>query len=887
MSEHSFANNFWGKDDQGVHNVFLRMKNSKQTNEEVRLFYKERIAIEEEYSKRMLALSRKSLGGVETGTLRGCLDTIRQDTESMGKSHATAAQQLKSQLEEPLLAFNTSMRERRKTTQQTVEKLLKAKIMQNNNVEKAREKFELDCNKINGYYAQQNLLMGKELEKNNQKLDKTHMSVNATKRDYQTHLRNLADTIDRWNKEWKVACDKLQDIEEERINFLKSNLWGYTNIVSTVCVSDDECCENIRLALEKTDVLEDIVHFVRENATGAEIQDPPEFINFLNGHSHDNVESSFKVAQFPRVANAAADESVDELAMSGAAVVDQDCSFGSLEQDIPDPKPSHSHSPLHNIAQTARDVFSFKLGAPAAVPSDAASSVYSEPNWAGSSVADSSIVEPVIEPSQADPRADGAGRSWAAPFRRRSKKDLNKGWNRSQSRDPSEVDRARTPHRDYDSARTPQRDERPLEALSVGSNTFDLSPSKSPARPMSSASSQPVKKLSRDDPLVAALEQLKLSVGSNSSAGSISSAPTTEPHSSKYGTLGGGAPVQQRRVASRSAPSSPGRSFEPSYLNAPAPAFTARDMQQTSQQYQANMFGDGSRDSGGASREPVQRKPVQPVQRAPEPQQQPQPRGRTSRNGQPRPKSYYEGASAEQIQRQIYAEQQRSHSPSIVGDNHYPRGVSPDPRVRSVSPNPARPGSANPYSEPLYQQDGRSQPNLYGGHPRSASPNPQAMASRGPPRSHTPQGRTYEPQQQFNPHYGGQPQQQQQQHQHQQQQFQSQQDLRQSVDNRPRSKSMNEPRVDPRMDPRFNPDPRMTSPRGAPQLPRVSSDGRPVISYSRSQYDYRAAIPEEVSFRKGEVMLVLRMQDDGWWEVEVYGRGQRTGLAPSNFLADI
>lgn len=850
MSENSFANNFWGKDDQGVHNVFLRMKNSKQTNEEVRLFYKERIAIEEEYSKRMMALSRKSLGAVETGTLQSCLETIRQDTEAMGKSHATAAQQLKSQLEEPLVAFNSTMRERRKTTQQTVEKLLKAKILQNSNVEKAREKFELDCNKINGYYAQQNLLMGKELEKNNQKLDKTHMSVNATKRDYQTHLRNLADTIDRWNKEWKVACDKLQDIEEERINFLKSNLWGYTNIVSTVCVSDDECCENIRLALEKTDVTEDIIQFVRENSTGAEIQDPPEFINFLNGHSHDNVENSFKVAQFPRVATVG-DESMDDMMNTsigaGSHVVDPDTSFGSLEQAIPEPptittSKAH-HSPLHNIAQTARDVFSFKLGAPSSsgpTASEVGSSVYSEPDWA-----DSSIAEPTESTSPS--------RSWATPFRRRSKKDLNKGWNRSQSRDPTEG--ARTPR-----ARTPYDSNETHEALSVGANTFDLSPSKSPAPQrtamaspapmMNSASSQNVKKLSRDDPLVAALEQLKLSVGSNSSMGSsVSSAPNTEPHSSKYGTLGGGQPISQRRVASRSAPSSPGRSFEPSYLNAPAPAFTARDMQQTSQQYAANMFGEGhSRDSGGANREPVHRKPVQ---RTPE-------RGRAPRAEQARPKSYYEGASAEQIQRQLYAEGgQRAHSPSIVGDNHYPRTVSPDPRVRSVSPNPAaRPSSANPYSEPLH---GRSQPNLYG-----------ASGQQRPQRSHTPQGRSYDyaPQQQ-------------------QQQYQQQQQQQQYLDSRPRSKSMGEPRNDPRMDPRFNPDPRISSPRGAPQLPRVSSDGRPVISYSRSQYDYRAAIPEEVSFRKGEVMLVLRMQDDGWWEVEVYGRGQRAGLAPSNFLADL
>lgn len=29
-------------------------------------------------------------------------------------------------------------------------------------------------------------------------------------------------------------------MEEERIEFIKDNMWGYANAVSTVCVADDE-----------------------------------------------------------------------------------------------------------------------------------------------------------------------------------------------------------------------------------------------------------------------------------------------------------------------------------------------------------------------------------------------------------------------------------------------------------------------------------------------------------------------------------------------------------------------------------------------------------------------------------------------------------------------
>lgn len=46
---------------------------------------------------------------------------------------------------------------------------------------------------------------------------------------------------------------------------------------------------------------------------------------------------------------------------------------------------------------------------------------------------------------------------------------------------------------------------------------------------------------------------------------------------------------------------------------------------------------------------------------------------------------------------------------------------------------------------------------------------------------------------------------------------------------------------------------------------------------------YRAAIPEELGFAKGDILAVLRIQDDGWWEAEVTGKPGR-GLVPSNYL---
>jgi hypothetical protein len=57
-------------------------------------------------------------------------------------------------------------------------------------------------------------------------------------------------------------------------------------------------------------------------------------------------------------------------------------------------------------------------------------------------------------------------------------------------------------------------------------------------------------------------------------------------------------------------------------------------------------------------------------------------------------------------------------------------------------------------------------------------------------------------------------------------------------------------------------------------------------STARALYMYQAAIPEELGFAKGDVLAVLRHQDDGWWEAEIHsGSGVgRGGLVPSNYL---
>jgi hypothetical protein len=171
---------------------------------------------------------------------RNALDSIKLETERQASFHSNLATSIKTDIEASVTALIKRQDELKKEVQVYVEKEFRDKQAQESLMMKAREKYEQDCMKINSYSAQATLVQGRDLDKINQKLERAHQTVGANERDFQKATKVFADMSVRWEKTWKDFCDKAQDMEEERLDFVKDNLWAYANAISTVCVSDDE-----------------------------------------------------------------------------------------------------------------------------------------------------------------------------------------------------------------------------------------------------------------------------------------------------------------------------------------------------------------------------------------------------------------------------------------------------------------------------------------------------------------------------------------------------------------------------------------------------------------------------------------------------------------------
>ncbi|PNS20781.1 Cell division control protein 15 [Sphaceloma murrayae] len=871
----SFANNFWGKEDAGVAPLLERMHNAKVTGDELKAFYTARASIEEEYARKLLNLARKPLGSSEAGTLRMSLDVIRGEVETMGKAHQQIAGQMKTELEEPLSAFTGGIKERRKIVQTGVEKLLKVKTQQTITVNKSRDKYEQDCLKIKGYLAQGHMVMGQEERKNKAKLEKTQIQMSATSNEYEAAVKILDETTTRWNREWKAACDKFQDLEEERIDFMKSSLWNFANIASTVCVSDDAACEKIRLSLEDCDVEKDITNFIKDSSTGQEIPDAPKFIDFCKDNIPDNAsetstDDAYSVAQFQRTINPAYRTSSPGPKTPLEGPIEPDCaprqdplrmSQNSMPADPYDelPKVPHNEYPMEGMTQFCR------IGPPSdrsSIPSPTrpesrdARSEYSNPTSHSSYDPASGAASPTkFEDKTLQKRKSGFFQNHS-PFRRKSKHESDSkptpttpsarnGWSvASNGSSPTKSNpfartltsnsgrQSRNAH--FSASPDPEPvDPRANFQLNVGNNVFDVA---SPDSPSKHASHRPAPS-GELDPIAAALAELKGVTKQSStrqSADRYAGIATPGPGSAAGGP-GGSAETTPRPFAVEHQGRTPPPGYDPrpqsrlgpggqrATLGAPQPAFTSKAMQASTASY----VNQGREVYGGQS-------------------------GRGSSGG-------YEGRSGSAMgQRQgsgVRAAspgpmRSTSPRPGVYGDRR--SGPPPGSMVRAASPGPG-------YGAPAPQ--GRQRANTMS--PQKGYPPQGQMGMRGPdPRSRSP-GPGFRP-----GSSGGQS----------GMAMQLSQGPPQSIQ-RPTSQVYGDgpySAVVPGQRPRAG-----SNAGGGRQVTR---DGRPILHFARAMYMYQAAIPEELGFSKGDVLAVVRHQDDGWWEAEVCSKPGRAGLVPSNYL---
>ncbi|KAH9818485.1 hypothetical protein DFH28DRAFT_888348 [Melampsora americana] len=300
-----YCNSFWG--EAGYEKILHRVKMSDRVLTELKNWYKQRAAIEADYSKQLTRLSKVNLFravGLEYDGINHSLECIREVTARSAHSHSELSKTFKKDLELSASKFIAQRDGARKNSQALVEKLHKRLIELQQLQEKARCKFEVDSIAVNGYGAQLHLVQGREMDRIGVKFDKANASLGLTEKNYRVLTRNLDETAQEWILQWKTFCDLIQDLEEDRIDFIQSSICTYTDSVSAVSLLEDAQCHLVRETVEKCDTQSDIRKFVAQSGTGATLYCAPTYIDYAKGEHEENsgigVHSHPKTADFTR-----------------------------------------------------------------------------------------------------------------------------------------------------------------------------------------------------------------------------------------------------------------------------------------------------------------------------------------------------------------------------------------------------------------------------------------------------------------------------------------------------------------------------------------------------------------------------------------------------------
>jgi len=160
------------------------------------------------------------------------------ETECQAEFHLILAQQLRSGFELPTTAFHARLLHHKKTHQAGIEKLFKKKQIWESCVNEAREKYEQGCAQIESFKAQASLDLGKVREEMDIKLERIQKTNQTQEHELSDFSMSLNETVIKWEQDWKSFCDSCQDMEEDRMDFLKINLCSYANAVSKTYMAD-------------------------------------------------------------------------------------------------------------------------------------------------------------------------------------------------------------------------------------------------------------------------------------------------------------------------------------------------------------------------------------------------------------------------------------------------------------------------------------------------------------------------------------------------------------------------------------------------------------------------------------------------------------------------
>lgn len=295
--ERLFVNNFWDDKDVGFDTIVTRIKNSNLTMQELLDYYLERMNIEKEYNKKLERLNLVALGSCETGLLKKSLDKLNYENNEMIKYNYKFVKSINQINYDKLNHFYIIYNKKTKKILGHMSKIMSKKAGILKDLELTKETYKVNCSQIKSLSLTIQTTWGKELDKNEKKMDKLQQSLRNNEKNYQISIDNFNKINEIFKRDWLLALNEIYQLEIERIQLVKINCFNFCNNIATLCVDNDQSVDLARSYFAKISPPQDIQDFSNNYGTGDKIFVQPKFINFLDG-LNDESDRNYEVADF-------------------------------------------------------------------------------------------------------------------------------------------------------------------------------------------------------------------------------------------------------------------------------------------------------------------------------------------------------------------------------------------------------------------------------------------------------------------------------------------------------------------------------------------------------------------------------------------------------------
>lgn len=300
MLDKPFVNQFWGDPEKGFNVLQTRIRQSLTTLDEIILFYKQRVAIEKEYTKRLEKLnSQVVLGSLETGTLKIALDKMQLENVHMIDHSSKMIGNINTHNVEKLQRFSHVYQKNTNKLEVHMARVLKKLRECRLHMEATKEKYRSECSTIKSLTLLLQTTWGREHEKSTAKMERSKHNLPSLRQNYQLAVERYHQIHEIWVRDWTIALLNVYQLEIERIQSCKLNCFGYCNHVASLCVDWDHSVDEARLTFAKVGAPLDVHEFARNYGTGHRISKPPEFVDFMEGENDDSEgEDAYTTAEF-------------------------------------------------------------------------------------------------------------------------------------------------------------------------------------------------------------------------------------------------------------------------------------------------------------------------------------------------------------------------------------------------------------------------------------------------------------------------------------------------------------------------------------------------------------------------------------------------------------